>query len=135
MHKGVRTEMIPATIRKANEAGIFTVGSLIFPAPGDSAATARETLALLAREKPGAVTMQAPVIAPRTEWFEASEKYGIAFKNRDRYLREAMVWKLNLDLPTVFWPSLPVSVDGRSYKKVLAMTFEFVRMAEQRQAA
>lgn len=131
MRKGVRVEQVPRVIRRAREAGIFTVGSLIFPAPGDTPETEAETLALLGPEKPDAITAQAPVVAPRTDWFENPERYGIAFADRNLYIDEALTWKLNLLLPPAFWKNMPVTIDGRGYKAVLAETGRFVRRLEQ----
>jgi radical SAM superfamily enzyme YgiQ (UPF0313 family) len=131
MRKGVHTEMIAEALRKAKEAGIFTVGSLIYPAPGETEATAAESLALLARERPDALSIQAPIVIPRTDWCEHPEAYGIAFRNRDHYLAAGLRWKLNLLLPPMFWQDLPVRIDGRTYKQVLRETGRLVREAER----
>ena len=132
MRKGIRSREIPGVIGRARRAGIFTVGSLIYPAPGDTAETALETLALMAEEPPDAVTIQAPIVTPRTDWFDRPERYGIRFsRGRDHYLREALKWKLSLLLPPAFWGNLPVAIDGRSYKQVLRETTRFVKQARQ----
>jgi hypothetical protein len=127
MRKGVRATRIPETIERANRAGIFTVGSFIVPAPGDTPATEEETLELLRRVRFGGVTIQPAVVVPRTDWFTASGEFGIAIPDRERYLREALRWKAKLLLPTAFWRSVPVTIDGRGYKSVLKRTAAFAR--------
>ena len=129
--KGVKASMIPATLRKAKDAGIFTVGSLIYPAPGETDETTAETLGLLAEERPNALTVAAPIVTPRTAWFENPEKYGIVYKSRRHYIEAGLRWKLSLILPPAFWGELPVRIDGRTYKQVLRKTTEFVRRIEQ----
>ena len=71
--------------------------------------------------------LQAPVVAPRTDWFEHPERYGIRFPDKDRYLDEVLVWKSKLPLPPRFWSSLPVAIDGRTYPQVLAKAGELGR--------
>jgi hypothetical protein len=127
MRKGTRREAVPVAIRRAKEAGIFAVGSIIYPSPGDTDETAAETVALLEEARPDALTVQAPIIVPRTDWFERPERYGIALHDRERYLREALACKMNLLLPPAFWPQLPVSVDGQGYRRVLSRTGAFVK--------
>jgi hypothetical protein len=130
MGKGVRAGTIAPTIRRAAAAGIFPVGSLIFPAPGETDESARETLAVLAEARPGSVTIQAPLVVPMTDWFENAGRYGIAM-DRARYVRTLMHWKAKLLMPPSFWSPLPVSVDGRSFKQVLKRTSEMVARVEQ----
>lgn len=132
LQKGTRVEQIRAALHEARRAGIFSIGSLIYPCPGETAQTRAETLECLEQERPDALTVQAPVIAPRTDWFENPARYGIRFRNRDDYLARGVHWKLNLLLPVMFWKPLPVSVDGRSYKRVLGETGRFLRETQRR---
>jgi hypothetical protein len=127
MRKGTRVDEIPVTLRRAKEAGIFTVGSIIYPAPGDTIATGQETLQLMLREKPDAMTIQAPVVTPRTDWFESPAQYGITIHNRNQYLIAAMTWKLSLLLPPAFWGPLPLLIDGKNYRQVLKATSQFMK--------
>jgi hypothetical protein len=122
MRKHVRAEWIPEAIRRTQEAGIFAVGSLIYPAPGDTPETARATLDLLAQRRPSSVTLQAPIVAPRTDWFDHPERYGIRFRSRDHYVDAALRWKVKLLLPPSLWKPLPVRFDGRRYRAVLKQT-------------
>ena len=127
MRKGVRADTVAETFRRANAAGIFTVGSLIYPAPGEDAASRQETLDLIAAAHPGSVALQPPVVAPRTDWFDHAADYGIAFRDRDAYVQALMRWKAKLLLPTALWRPLAVTVDGKPYKRVLKETAEFGR--------
>jgi radical SAM superfamily enzyme YgiQ (UPF0313 family) len=127
MHKGVRATAIAETIRRANQAGIFTVGSFIFPAPGEDAVSEQETLDLLTRVPFGGVIIQPTVVVPRTRWFMSPEKYGIVIRDRERYLQQALRWKAKLLLPTRFWQDLPIRITGWRYPHILKQTAGFTR--------
>ena len=125
MNKGIRADGMEATIRRVKEAGIFTVGSLIFPAPGETAATEEETIGLLQVARPDSVMLQAPIVGPRTGWFQTPERYGLDIPSKTRYLHAALHWKAKLLLPPAFWTSLPVRVDGQRYRRVLQRATRF----------
>jgi hypothetical protein len=119
MRKKVKVSQIQAALRHCRDAGIFTVGSLIFPAPGEDAHSEAETLALIPTLGLNSIMLQAPIVAPRTDWFEAPEKYGITFSSKEHYLDVAMSWKIKLQLPPRFWDTLPIRINGRTYGQVL----------------
>ncbi|MBM4142071.1 MAG: B12-binding domain-containing radical SAM protein [Lentisphaerae bacterium] len=129
MRKGISLPDVVPTIRRAAAAGIFPVGSIIYPAPGETEESEQDTLALLAEARPGAVTVQAPLVVPMTDWFDSPQRYGVALEKAG-YLREIMHWKAKLLMPPSFWSPLPVSIDGRDFKAILGKTSEFVARVE-----
>ena len=129
MRKGIRVEQVRQAIRQAHQAGLFTVGSLIFPAPGEDAQSERETLDLLRDLPLDSLMLQAPVVIPRTDWFERPEAFGITLPDKAHYLKTALTWKVKLQLPPRFWDSLPIRYDGQTFNKVLARTGAFARTA------
>jgi hypothetical protein len=127
MRKRIQVDQIADTLRRADAAGIFTVGSIIVPAPGEGPDSQAETLSLLKGVPLKSLMLQAPVVAPRTDWFESPERYGIEFRDKARYLREALKWKIKFQLPPRFWDPLPIRIGGRSYRQVLSATMAFGR--------
>ena len=127
MGKGVTMEQTERAFANAKAAGVFSVASLIVPAPGDTAETQEETLAALRRMQPDGVSIQPPGVFPRTPWFNHPERYGISLPDPDAYVREILGWKIRVLLPTSFWSDLPVRIDGRRFKSVLGATAEFSR--------
>ncbi len=127
MRKHITIAAIQETLRRSHDAGIFTVGSLIFPAPGETTATEAETLTLLPKLSLNALMLQAPIVTPRTSWFEEPEQYGIGIPDKELYLEMGMKWKVKLQLPPRFWDSIPLSIGGRSFKQVLAKAGEMGR--------
>ena len=131
MRKGIQTDMIAPAVRRAREAGIFTVGSLIYPAPGDDETTEQETLALLAEAQPDALTVQTAVVVPGTDWYADPGRFGIVMRDRDAYADAAMRWKAKLLMPPPFWAPLPVAVNGVPFKQALKKTSAFIRRIEE----
>ncbi|MEI7881062.1 MAG: radical SAM protein [bacterium] len=125
LQKRITTNEITTAIQRANEAGLFTVGSLIFPAPGDTPETAAETIELIRGLHLGSITLQPPVVVPRTRWFENPAAYGFGISDMEKYLNTGMTWKVKIQLPPRFWDVLPMTLDGRSYRKMLARTSAF----------
>jgi hypothetical protein len=132
MHKGITVGQLRETVNRCHAAGIFTVGSLIFPAPGETGDTEAETLATLARLNLDSVLLQAPIVTPRTRWFEQADQYGISVPDRDRYLETAMHWKVKVQLPPRFWDPLPIRIGRQSYRKVLARAGALARQLAAR---
>lgn len=130
MCKGITIDQIERTILRCREAGVAAVCSLIYPAPGEDEMSRQETLALIGRVRPDGVTVQPAGVLPGTPWFQDPAAYGIAFSNRDHYVRRAMVWKAKLLLPPALWRSLPVRVNGRPWREILRSTGEMVRDIE-----
>jgi hypothetical protein len=129
MRKGITVEQVRKAIRQSHQAGIFTVGSLIFPAPGEDQHSERETMGLIQQIPLDSLMLQAPVVIPRTAWFETPEQFGITFHDKARYLKTALTWKVKLQLPPRFWDGLPIRYDGRPFDKVLTRTGAFARAA------
>jgi hypothetical protein len=125
--KGIKVEQTARALHQAKAAGIFTVGSVIFPAPGETPESEAQTLSVLQNAQLDSLMLQAPIVAPRTEWFKSPEKYGIHFPDRERYLEVAMGWKVKLQLPPRFWDTMPIEIDGQTYPQILARTSSFAR--------
>lgn len=131
LNKGIRVEDIRRALARSKAAGIFTVGSFIFPCPGETPQSEQETLALVREIGLDSLMLQAPIVAPRTEWFRNPDRYRIVLDGTDRYLDVAMTWKVKLQLPPRFWNPLPITIDGRPYRKVLSWTGAFARKVAQ----
>jgi radical SAM superfamily enzyme YgiQ (UPF0313 family) len=117
MNKKNDLNIVPDILDKIKNSGIFTIASLIYPAPGETDATQKETEEFLSRAKFDALIVQAPIVIPGTEWFTNSINYGIHL-GKD-YMVRAMNWQVQYLLPLSLWKPLPVRINGKSYKKVL----------------
>lgn len=125
LRKHIRTGEINSALQRAREAGLFTVGSFIVPAPGETAETEAETLELIRGLGLGSITLQPPIVIPRTSWFDNPEQYGFKIPDMERYMNTGMTWKVKLQLPPRFWDPLPIGLDGHSYRGMLKRTGQF----------
>jgi radical SAM superfamily enzyme YgiQ (UPF0313 family) len=131
LRKGIDYETIRATLRKAHDAGIHTVGSFIFPTPGETRATMRTTLDRLAELRPhlDAVLVLPAGVYPPTEWGRHPERHGIRLA--PDYLRQGVVYPVKLLVPMRHWKPFPFTYDlmGEPAERV---TFaDIVRVQEE----
>lgn len=127
MGKRIRTDEIKHALSRAHQAGLFTVGSFIFPAPGDTPETMTESIEVIRQLHLGSITLQPPIVMPHTRWFKTPEDFGFSIPDREQYLNTGMTWKVKLQLPPRFWKPLPLSLDGYSYRKMLERTATFAK--------
>ncbi|MFW5782077.1 MAG: radical SAM protein, partial [Candidatus Muiribacteriaceae bacterium] len=109
MQKGTRYKDIKDTIRRAHEAGIFTVGSFIFPIPGETEKSMNTTLERI-REMKGimdSVLILPGGIFPETDWGRNPEKYDIRL-DKD-YLHRMTIYPIKYLVPMRQWPDFPFS--------------------------
>jgi radical SAM superfamily enzyme YgiQ (UPF0313 family) len=142
MNKNVKLERIREVIAASKAAGIFTVGSVIYPAPFDTAETREETLAFLKEVRPDSVPLQFLGVYPSTEYARHPEKHNLeivypsrfanllarmglkkkaAFDDAEvqRYLLE---YKIQLLFPPEFWAPLPWRINSLAHKQFAAET-------------
>ena len=107
LQKGFEYEAIRETLTRAHAAGIRTVGSFIFPTPGETEKSMQTTLAHLRELRPlldSAVVLPAGVYPP-TEWGVHPERYGIASTPRPEgflvWFHAASVVETNAALPLI----------------------------------
>jgi radical SAM superfamily enzyme YgiQ (UPF0313 family) len=109
VRKGTDYQAIQATLRAAHEGGIHTVGSFIFPLPGETRRSLETTLARLRELRPflDAVVAGPAGVYPHTDWGQHPERYGITLA--PDYLHRAITYPLKYLLPFRLWPPLPYS--------------------------
>lgn len=122
-------ELVREVMKACRRAGIFTVGSVIFPAPFETDETEKETLDLLRDVKPDAVPIQFPGIMPGTEWRRNPEKYNMRITSRD-YEKEIMNYKIKLLYPPRYWAALPYTVNNMDFAHFTRLTEKFARAVE-----
>ena len=130
MNKGVRVEEIRNAIRFSKEAGLFTVGSLIFPSPIETEASKRETLDLLLQIKPDSVPIQIPMVCPGTEWEKRPEAFGFEL-DKTTYVKEVMTYKVKLLSPPRFWKPLPYKINGKDFRDYVGEYEQFAKALEK----
>ena len=130
MNKGTTVERIRTSVEVAKEAGVFVVGSVILPAPGDTEETMEETFALLSQIRPDSVFIQFPGVYPRTPWERDPRRYGFEL-DQDTYRRRVMGYKLKTLFPPSSWSPLPYRVNSLPFRKFARITEKFALRLER----
>lgn len=113
-------------LRESRESGIFTIASIIFPAPFESEKSRHETVALLKSVLPDSVIVTFPIVTPTTAWAEDPKKFG--FRITDKYwIENNMDYKIKWLFPPRFWNVLPYTLNGRKFRAYTRMTSDFSR--------
>jgi anaerobic magnesium-protoporphyrin IX monomethyl ester cyclase len=129
MNKPTMVEQIRAAVKAAKDAGIFVVGSVILPAPGDNEHTMQDTFGLLTGIRPDSVFIQFPGVYPRTPWANDPGKYGFDL-DKENYCRQVMDYKIKTLFPPSFWSPLPYKLDGMSFRQFARITEQFALKLE-----
>ena len=111
MKKGITFENIRDALTRAHEAGIFTVGSFIFPTPGETGTSKRNLIERLGQIKDvlcSLLALPAGVI-PVTEWGQHPDDYGIEL--HEGYVEKFLIYPFKYLLPFPQWPQAPFSYD------------------------
>lgn len=130
MGKSATLSGIADTIARSKKAGLFTVGSIIFPAPLETNQSEEETFRFLCEVMPDSVVVQFPIVYPQTEWAEHPERFGLSFL-AEEYTRAAMTYKAKPLMPSSFWDDLPFSINRRDFRTVRAEASRFEKRLEQ----
>lgn len=129
-NKRVKVEDMKKVLIASREAGIYTIASIILPAPFETSETIEETFNFLKETKPDSVIINPIGIFPYTEWFFNPKKFGIEI-NSEGYLKELMSYKPMLLFPPNKWKSLPYKVNGKSFKELAEQSSNFIQRLEK----
>ena len=141
MRKGTSYAAIRATLRAAHEAGIATVGSFIFPMPGETRESMNITLERLSELRPwlDSLLVLPAAVYPPTEWGRHPERYGIRM-DAD-YYEKFVAYPLKYLLPLKYWPPVPFrySVLGKEvatleFSVILDLYNEFMAQVKEKLA-
>lgn len=134
-------ERIKRVLQATMNSGIYTVGSFIYPAPFETEESTRKTLELLcdafSDSEISSSQFYPPGLFPQSQWGRDPEAFGFRLDRPeeypDGYVVKAMGFVLNRRLPPNLWRnSLPYSLNGRPFKKVLMKTYRFCKDLEGR---
>ncbi|MCM8759341.1 MAG: cobalamin-dependent protein [Candidatus Omnitrophica bacterium] len=113
------------------KAGIFTVVSVIYPAPFETETTKRQTIEFLTKIKPDSVLVQFPGLYPRTVWGRNPEKFNFTLET-DTYELDIMTYQIKQFFPPRYWKPLPYRVNGMRFRQYAAETERFQKELNSR---
>lgn len=105
--KRITYKQIKDSLEKANQAGIYTIGSFIFPIPGETRQSMENTLERINKIKPylSSLLVLPAGIYPNTEWSRNPDKYGIQFD--DDFIEKTVIYPIKYLIPFEYWPPFP----------------------------
>ncbi|MCB9536576.1 MAG: cobalamin B12-binding domain-containing protein [Myxococcales bacterium] len=112
-----RVAQMERTLGACLDAGVFTVASILYPAPGEDEHSTAETLDFLRRVFRGRDHFSIPVtfagLFPNTPWFRERERYGFEIEDEQRFLHEVMDYRIKALMPYALWPEANYKLDGK----------------------
>jgi len=125
LKKGISYEQINNTIKKVHKSGIYTVGSFIFPIPGETKESMENTLKRISELKPylSSLLVLPAGIYPNTEWHRNFAQYGIQLD--DDYVEKFVIYPIKYLVPLQYWPPSPFKYEIMN-KKVEEVDFKYI---------
>ncbi len=128
LNKGTRVEEIRDILLRTKEAGIYTIGSIIFPAPFEDDASRKETMDLLLETRPDSVPVQFPGLVPGCNWDREPDRFGFEIpRGRKAAMRYGLTYKIKLIYPPRFWKPLPYLLNGLNSRQLFEKTGAFAK--------
>jgi len=129
--KNTKVKDIETVLKRSHDAGIYTVASIIYPAPGDNLDTMQQTLDLLQISGVDSAPVQFAGVYPSTTWANEFKKYGFDL-NPEEYAHQVKDYKIKNIFPPQFWEPISVKIDGKSFSEYLDDTITMVLELESR---
>jgi radical SAM superfamily enzyme YgiQ (UPF0313 family) len=130
VHKCLKVDVLKKALKSSKKAGIYTVGSLIYPLPGETSETRKETLRFLEETRPDSVPVQFAGLYPGTPWFSESEKFGFQV-DKEKYPERVMDYKIKLLFPPTMWKDPGYKIDGKRFKEFSKETMKMIKDIER----
>ena len=117
-------------LKASKAAGIYTVASIIYPAPFEDEETTKETLNLLLEAKPHSAPVQFAAVYPQTKWAKSPENYGFKFTS-ENWQEKLLTYKIKLLFPPTFYEPMPYTIDGKPFHQFAFETFKLISALEK----
>jgi len=124
MNKRSTREQMKRAVEASRSAGIFTVVSIIHPAPFETEASRQETLDFIRETRPDSVLVQFAGIYPGTPWFAEPGRYNFTLDRRT-YPARVMDYQIKSLFPPQFWKPLPYRINGLPFRQFVRQTAQF----------
>ncbi|MCM8777400.1 MAG: radical SAM protein [Candidatus Omnitrophica bacterium] len=125
MNKNIDIERAKNILKKCKSSGIFTVVSLIYPAPFETDETRKKTMDFIKDVRPDSILVQFAGIYPGTLWFKSPESFNFTIEDKETYPFKAMTYQIKNLFPPTYWEPLPYKINGLSFKEYAKETALF----------
>jgi len=125
MNKHINPQKIKETLASSREAGLFTIASVIVPAPYDDESTIEETLSLLKEAHPDSVTTQFALLTPETAWWERADEFGFRYSDKAMLKRKLLTYKEDFLLPVDLIERIPYRIGRFNHSAIIGTAVNF----------
>lgn len=131
MNKNIDLDKAKKILQSCKNSGIFTVVSLIYPAPFETEETRKKTLDFIKEVCPDSVLVQFAGIYPGTVWFKFPERFNFTIEDKESYPLKTMTYQIKNLFPPTYWKPLPYKINGMPFKNYARETALFQRELQE----
>ncbi len=129
INKGLNLERAKEVIEKARESGLFVITSYVYPSPGETEESTKDTFEFIKKSKANAASICTPIITPRSTWGDNPEKFGIELSKN--YFDESMFFTPALFYPPTLWKPLNYKINGKNFLQIAQESDAFAQDLEK----
>lgn len=129
MNKGLKLERAKRIIEKARGKGLFVITSYVYPSPGETEETKKDTFEFIKESRADVVGICTPMVSPGSTWGEHPEKYGIQLSKN--YFDESMFFTPALFYPPSMWKPLNYKIDGKDFFEIAQESESMIKSLEK----
>lgn len=129
INKGLKLERVRKIIMECKKNNLFAVTSFIYPGPGDTENSKKDTFKFIIETKPDTVNICTPVVTPRSTWGDNPGKYGIELS--ENYFDELMFFTPALFYPPTMWKPLSYKISGKDFFEIAGESDRFAESLEK----
>ncbi len=138
LKKGINFKKIKRTLKKVHEAGIYTIGSFIFPIPDETKETRKITLQHLYEVKDDldSILIRPAGIYPMSDWGLNPGKYNI--KLDSDYIERFLIYPIKQLLPVRLLPEFPFTyalmgkkAEDVSFEEIINLCEDFIKVVRK----
>lgn len=116
INKGLKLERVKKIIKECKKNDLFVVTSFVYPCPGDTENSKKDTFNFIRETKPDTVNVCTPVVTPRSTWGDNPGKYNIELS--ENYFDELMFFTPALFFPPTMWKPLNYKINGNDFFEI-----------------
>ncbi|MCX8082328.1 MAG: radical SAM protein [bacterium] len=131
MNKEINIDKAKKVLIECKRAGIFTVVSVIYPAPFETRESRKKTMEFIKEVSPDSVLVQFAGVYPQTVWFKYPERFNFIIEDKETYSLKTMTYKIKNLFPPTYWEPLPYRINGMSFKDYARETFIFQKELQE----
>ena len=129
INKGLKLENAKRAIDECRKRGLFVVTSYVYPSPGETEETKRDTYNFIKESGADAVSICTPIITPKSTWGDKPGEYFIELS--ENYFYDLMFFTPALFYPPTMWKPLNYKINGKDFFEIAGESDRFADALEK----